>query len=104
MKIDLAPGVSVATLEEADDCTRFEVRISGPGKAATVDEVLRASGAGGLHADGEAVVSLAWITANAGDAVGADWPARFAAMVDYASAKGWVSEDGEAVRGHLEWG
>jgi hypothetical protein len=30
------------------------------------------------------------------------WEADFAGMLEYARTKGWLSEDGEAVRAHLE--
>jgi hypothetical protein len=35
--------------------------------------------------------------------VGDGWPARFAAMLDFARDKGWLSSDGEAIRAHVEW-
>ena len=28
----------------------------------------------------------------------------FAAMLDYARSKGWLSDDGASIRAHVEWG
>ncbi len=36
------------------------------------------------------------------DAVGADWSARFDAMVAYAASKGWTDESGTHINAHIE--
>ncbi len=49
----------------------------------------------------------AWITTDgvsrlAGDAADADWHAGFSAMVDFARNSGFLSDDGTAIRAHIE--
>ena len=40
----------------------------------------------------------------AAGSVGATWEDDFAAMLDYARSKGWLSDDGASIRAHVEWG
>jgi hypothetical protein len=85
-------------LEEPDDCSRFHVvgRDVGP------DEV-----AGALSGFGEVEGEHAWIEQEtvrtlAEGRVADDWDDRFDAMLEYASSKGWVDEEGR-VQAHIEW-
>jgi hypothetical protein len=87
-------------LRDPADFTGFHVAVAG----GTLDDdrlptVLAAHG----RLDGE----HAWITTEAvvelaGDAVDDAWRDGFAAMVAYARDKGFLSEDGTAIRAHLE--
>jgi len=53
--------------------------------------------------DGEhLMIPLETVRRMAEGRVGADWPADFQKMVDYATSKGWASADGTAVRAHVE--
>jgi len=97
-------GEPVVALAEPEDCKRFHVAVRGGADAGAVDGALRAAGAGQLDGDGEALVLVAAVRAMADGRVGASWDADFAAMLDYAGAKGWVSEDGASIRAHVERG
>lgn len=74
-------------LREPDDCTRFSVMVSAAAELTT--------------ADGYAFVPVDWLRAQAAGRVGPDWPDRFAEMLAFAASRGWMSEDGSQVRGHL---
>jgi hypothetical protein len=39
----------------------------------------------------------------ASGAVGASWEADFLAMLDYAQGQGWLTDDGEEIRAHVQW-
>lgn len=55
--------------------------------------------------DGEDVlVQVAAVRRLAGGRVGADWEDGFAGMLAYADRKGWLTDDGAAVRAHVELG
>jgi hypothetical protein len=98
--LDAEPATVV--LAEAGDCRRFHVAVRGAGGAAGLDDALRAHDAGTVDGDGEALVRVVAVRRLAG-ALGAAWETEFAAMLDYARTKGWLSEDGEAIRAHVEW-
>jgi hypothetical protein len=40
--------------------------------------------------------------ARRGKSIGSEWDDEFAAMVAYASSKGWISEDG-SIQAHIKW-
>ena len=85
-------------LDDPADCRRFHIVHSGP---VALDAALRTAGAG--YADGmEAMIDVSWLRSQAHDRVGADWPADFAAMLEYAATKGWLSADRGHVRAHVE--
>lgn len=100
MRIVLTTEPASSTLEEPDDFTAFSV--AAP--TGTADALDRALGPVGTY-DGEHV----WVERDAlvdlaGES-GADsaWRDGLAAMIDYARAKGFLSEDGTAIRAHVEW-
>ena len=108
---DSGPPVQPVLAEPAD-CRRFHVAVRGRGDAAVLDRVLRASGVGCVDGDGEALVHVAavrqlaaaaGVTTAPGDADNR-WETDFSAMLDYAASKGWMSEDGDSIRAHVEWG
>ena len=101
--VDLEPDTSEVSLAEPDDCQRFHVAVQGQGHAPAVDDALQSSGTGWLDGDGGAFVRVDRVRDLAAGRVGADWPVRFAAMLDFARDKGWLSDDGGAIRAHLEW-
>jgi len=102
--VDLGQDPPVVTLADAADCTRFHVAVAGPGDAAALDAALRADAAGELDGDGEALVRVDAVRRLAAGAVGESWGPDFAAMLDYARSKGWLSEDGSLIRAHVAWG
>jgi hypothetical protein len=93
------PGVS---LMAPDDCTAFDVIVHGSGGTDDLDRALAAAGVGRLE-QGEARVTVAGVRRLASGSVGAGWEADFAAMLDYARGRGWLTEDGHAIRAHVEW-
>jgi hypothetical protein len=106
MYVDVDFGVDPATvvLAEPADCTRFHVAVRGSGDAGTLDRALRAQSVGSVDGDGEAVIDVAAVRRLAAGSVGATWDDDLAAMLAYARSKGWLSEDGGALRAHVEWG
>lgn len=66
-------------------------------------EVLERSGLGRLRDADTALLDAAALRAAAEPrATGADWPARWDAMVASARSKGWVSQDGASIQVHIE--
>ncbi|MHB8682359.1 MAG: hypothetical protein ACYDA2_09745 [Acidimicrobiales bacterium] len=102
--VDLDATTAAVSLAEPDDCTRFHVAVHGNGHAAAVDDALQATGTGWLDGDGNAFVRVERVRDLAAGQVADDWPSRFTGMLDFARTKGWLSDDGEAIRAHLEWG
>ncbi len=91
---------SSVTLVDPDDFFRFEVAVAG---GAVDDERLGPLLAPHGRMDGDhAWIDTGAIVALAGDAADDAWHAGFEAMVDYARSKGFLAEDGSAIRGHLE--
>ena len=91
---------AVLTLQEPSTFTAFHVVVAGGG---VDDERL----AGVLAPHGRLDEGHAWIDVDAvvtlaGDAADDEWRSGFDAMVAYASDKGFLSDDGTAIRAHLE--
>jgi hypothetical protein len=87
------------TLEAPDDCGRLHVEASGVDDA-RVGQALRDDAIGALERD-HALLEPTALRRLAAGRVGDDWDDRFAAMVDYATGKGWVAPDGR-LQAHLE--
>jgi hypothetical protein len=92
-------GYAVVTVDEPDDCGRFHL-------VCEVDPVLLGrtlveANVGWMENDETAVINREAILRAVGDRVGPDWGERFAAMVEYAETKGWVTTDGN-IRAHVE--
>lgn len=110
--VDLDEDAGEPVLAEPADCKRFHVAVRGGGDAAALDRALRASGVGCVDGDGEALVHVAAVrrlaaAAGATTAPGDPddpWESDFRAMLGYAVSKGWMSEDGDSIRAHVEWG
>ena len=93
-------------LLEADVMTDFRVRADVDGGVVDLDLVLGASQAGRCDAD-HAWISVGWIRAEATQGSGenaADWASKFERMLEYAGTHGWLSDDGQQVRGHIDRG
>jgi len=110
VKVDLAPMPPVVTLEEPDDTKRFHVEVVGGADLGLVFGALVDAAAGRLELESDPPDARpdAWITVDAvrrmakGE-VGPDWDEQFAAMLDFARAEGWLDENGNAIRAHVEW-
>jgi hypothetical protein len=98
---DDEPAVS---LQEPTDCRRFHVGVVGNDDRARLDLALAGAGLGHLDDDGDdAWVTVEGVRRLAVGLVGPAWDGEFAAMVDYAAGKGWLSPDGAKLRAHVEW-
>jgi hypothetical protein len=102
--VEMAGELATVSLSEPADCGRFHVAVRGSGDAATLDRALRSNGVGSVDGDGEALVRVDAVRSMAAGAVGGTWEDDFAAMLDYARSKGWLSDDGSSIRAHVEWG
>ncbi len=100
--VHLADRPPAVTLEEPDDCTRFDVVVHGTGDDDALDRALAAASVGRMEA-GDALVTVAAVRRLASGSVGDGWDEQFAAMLDYARGRGWLSDDGGVVRAHVEW-
>ena len=74
------------------DCTAFHVHHVGGDLAAGL-----ASIGGALRDDGDALVGVAWVRASS-----AAPAAAIDDMLEHAAEAGWLSEDGAAIRAHVE--
>jgi hypothetical protein len=102
--VDMGTKPATVVLEDPVDCGRFHVSARGGGDAAALDTALRGNDVGTVDGDGDALVDVDAVRRMAAGSVGATWETDFAAMLDYARTKGWVSEDGASIRAHVEWG
>lgn len=85
------------SLEDPEDLKRFHIEMA----AEVTDPVAALTGWARLDGD-HAWVDVEAVRRAAGGRVGARWDADFAGMLDYARAKGWLSEDGTAIQAHVE--
>lgn len=100
MNIVLTGEPSGITLEHPDDFRAFAVtapRALADDLATHVQPVGRYDGEH-VWVDRQALVGLAGPRAEE-----AAWQEGLAAMVDFARDKGFLSEDGTAIRAHVEW-
>lgn len=63
-------------------------------------EIVSASGAGAVVGD-YVWIYRSFIESSRG-ANESDWQGEFDAMVEYARARGWLSDDGQSIRAHLK--
>lgn len=98
MHVRVSPG-SVA-LDDPDDCSTFKVLLAEEARDALPD-LLESASAGRLE-DQDIMVSIDWIKSECSGRIGMGWNYRFANMLVYAAGKGWLSQDGTHVRGHIE--
>jgi hypothetical protein len=102
--VDMGEEPATVALVDPADCGRFPVAVRGGGDAGTLDRALRSNEVGSVDGDGEAMVRVEAVRRLATGAVGETWEADFAAMLEYARSKGWLSDDGSSIRAHVEWG
>ena len=112
--VDLSSGRVV--LADVEDMKRFAVRPVPPPTGEPLDghrqEVLGSAlhehGAGQVEADGDVLVPAAAVRRLAAEAalgrgrpLGPEWEPAFAAMLDFAATRGWMS--GDSIRAHVDW-
>lgn len=88
------------TLEEPEDLARFHV-LCATGTS-DLAGTLSSGGWGRLDESGEALIAVDALRTAAAGRVGPGWDEEFAAMMAYATTKGWVTEDGGHLRAHVE--
>lgn len=91
-------------VEDVDDLTRLKVvsEVSEPGM---VGDALEAHGMGRLRpGDDEVLLNVAELHRRARDvAAGDGWTQAWEAMITGATRAGWITDDGESVRAHVEF-
>jgi hypothetical protein len=97
--VDVRGETGAVTLEDPEDCTAFSVRVRGD--RADLGAALVAAGVGRMDGD-EALIEVDAVRRMAAGRVGDGWQGHLAAMLDYAATKGWVADDGRAIRAHVE--
>jgi hypothetical protein len=100
--VNLSSAPPEVSLVDPDDCTAFDVIVHGSGAADDLDQALAGASVGRLE-QGEALVTVAAVRRLASGSVGDGWESDFLAMLDYARRRGWLTEDGHAIRAHVEW-
>lgn len=89
-----------AAVLEADDLKRLHVE--APPAIDDVDAALRSAGIGTLAANGDAMLDVAELRSRARSvATATDWDEGWAKMIDFATSRGWVSDDGRSVQAHV---
>lgn len=87
---------------DVDDLKRLHLAL-GEVTDEEADACLREAGLGRLTGDDGALLDVAALRSAAEPrATLPDWPDQWDAMIGYARSKGWLSEDGAALRVHLE--
>ena len=97
--VDLQADPPSVTLEDPEDCKAFSVRVAGP--RGGLGGALEAAGVGRMDGD-EALIEVDAVRRLAVGRVGPGWEGELAAMLDYATTKGWVANEGRAIRAHVE--
>jgi hypothetical protein len=100
--VDLTSVPPAVSLVEPDDCTRFDVVVHGPADRGGLDRALSGSSVGRTLGD-DALVTVDAVRRLAAGSVTDGWEANFAAMLDYARSRGWLTDDGQEIEAHVEW-
>ena len=100
--VDLTAVKPAVSLVEPDDCTRFDVVVHGPPDSGELDRALARSAVGRTAGD-DALVTVEAVRRLAAGSVADGWEGAFAAMLDYARSRGWLSDDGQEIQAHVEW-
>lgn len=102
MIVTVDPSATRVELNEPDAFNGFKVAAEG-GDAGLVVQALEAVGAGsGSGAADHVWVSVEWVRAQVGPDPGVEWSDGFGAMLRYAETKGWMNDDGTAIKAHVE--
>jgi hypothetical protein len=97
--IDVEDGA--ITVREADDCRKLHVAVA---PQCDIDATLRATRVGRLGLDDKVLLDVEQLHVRAAAAATRPgWESDWAAMISYASAKGWVTADGRSLIAHIEW-
>jgi hypothetical protein len=97
--VDATVEPAVVALEDPEDCKAFSVRVHGD--RARLGGALETAGVGRMDGD-EALIDVDAVRRLAAGRVGPGWDGDFAAMLEYAATKGWIADDGRAIRAHVE--
>jgi hypothetical protein len=89
-------GQTSADVEDADDLSHLEVRLSSAGQFCSLPGASVIDGD-----DGHMWLEVAALRDWAGAGKDATWHARFTDMITYAEGQGWVDPAGTAVRAHI---
>ncbi|ROZ50262.1 hypothetical protein EEB13_10705 [Rhodococcus sp. WS3] len=87
------------TVQESDDLNRMHVESDSDHTA--VDTALRNSGLGHMGEENNVVLDAEALRSRCTDST-PDWERRWAAMMDYATKKGWTRDDGQGIVAHIE--
>jgi hypothetical protein len=93
---------TAVALTEPDDCGHFHVRVPAGLPVEALDALLAGSEAGYRTGTQQVAVSITWLRSSADD-VAPDWADRFGKMLAFAGTKGWLTDDGAAVYGHITY-
>jgi hypothetical protein len=100
--VDLTSDPPAVALLAPDDCTRFDVVVSGKGEDKDLDRALVGASIGRTDQK-EALVSVVAIRRLASGSVGDGWGEDFTAMLEYARGRGWLTGDDRSIRAHVVW-
>ena len=98
LEIDLGAAAASARLVAPADLGSFKVVVVGGG--APIGDRVEALGV--ARVDEHAWVRVDALRELAGPHATPEWEASFAAMLEFARSRGWLDEELEAVRGHVE--
>lgn len=87
-------------LVQPADCQRFSVRVVGSGDRHDLEQTLAECG---VVDEDHVWVDVDVIRRLARFSTGEGWDADFAAMVAYARDHGWLDEQANRIRAHVEW-
>ena len=102
VQVDVRPERPVVTLEEPDDCAKFQLTVVGGRDLARVFGALVDAAAGRLEAD-HAYITIDAVRRLAAGRVADDWGERFDGMLGYAKSKGWIDDTGNLIQAHIEY-
>jgi hypothetical protein len=91
---------TAVALTEPEDCGRFHVRVPPGLPVEALDVVLTSAGAGYRSGTDRVAVNISWLRSSAHE-VAPDWADRFDRMLAFAGSKGWLTDDGAGVYGHI---
>lgn len=100
--VDLQATPPTVLLVEPADCRSFDVIVHGSGDGDALDQALAAASVGRTEGN-EVLVTVAAVRRLAAGSVGDGWESDLRAMLDYARSRGWLTEDGQWIRAHVEW-
>ena len=89
--------------EDLHDTHALALVVSGGTAEADVDAVLGDAGRIDPDDDDHAWLSVDWVRAASSAKAGPGWAERFDALLEHASRKGQLAEDGTAIRVHVEY-